>query len=117
MVTLGVDVLMKNSFGSGDEEEMFSGKEYLFDLILNLADEFFLVTTLVGDFVELEDKDDTLVFAGDGGAGEVMSSLGVNIPSPPLLLRLYDCGFAMIVIVFKVINDYDFFKKMRCIGL
>lgn len=83
MDTFGVDVLIKKSFGCGDEDERLSGNEYFFDLSLNLEGDFFLCATLLGEADEVVDKDDTLVFAGDGGvgggAGDVwsLSSVGV----------------------------------------
>ena len=64
-------VLIENSFGSGADDDMFSGKEYLLDLTLTGV--FFLATTLLGEDVDVVLIDDTLVLAGEGGAGNTES--------------------------------------------
>ena len=86
-------VLKAKSFGSGDEEEMFSGKEYLLDF--NLIDlDFLWATTLLGDSVDVADIEETLVFAGDGGVGtsksrSVVLGGGCVVPGAgPVLLKL-----------------------------
>ena len=83
-----------NNFGSGVEDEILSGKEYLLDLILTLEeDRFLLARTLLGEDVEVVDIDDTLVFAGDGGVDMSKSrsvDLGLGSVScvGPVLLNL-----------------------------